>query len=214
MYQEERCRAVIKKWLENKARSHMIIAKDLKMPQRSVDIIIARYSETLTTTRKSGTGSNNKKPNQDMAKKILDTIKNNRSLSLNNIAKLSGTCKQTVMRTKLRHGFKSYKKTKVPKVSLKQQSTIKTRAKKLWSHIRSNNFELVLDNKTYVKADFLALAGPQYYTKTKAETLPKSETTISIEKFGKKFLIWQAISSSGERSSIYITEDKTINKTI
>lgn len=172
MYQEERCRAVIKKWLENKARSHMIIAKDLKMPQSSVDIIIARYSETLTTTRKSGTGSNNKKPNQDMAKKILDTIKNNRSLSLNNIAKLSGTCKQTVMRTKLRHGFKSYKKTKVPKVSLKQQSTIKTRAKKLWSHIRSNNFKLVLDNKTYVKLIFWLFLDPSITPKLKQKLFP------------------------------------------
>lgn len=71
---------------------------------------------------------------------------------------------------------------------------------------------MVLDDKTYVKADFTTLPGPQYYTKFVGETLPESATTIGFKKFGKKYLVWQAISSSGLQSDIFVTEGEMINK--
>ena len=37
------------------------------------------------------------------------------------------------------------------------------------------------------------LPGAQYFTKTDEETLPESETTFGIDKFGKKFLDWHSI---------------------
>ena len=70
-----------------------------------------------------------------------------------------------------------------------------------------------MDDETYVKMDFKTLPGPQYYTKSVDENLPLVETTVGIEKFGKKILVWQAICQCGLRSRTFLT-NVTINKEI
>ena len=118
-----------------------------------------------------------------------------------------------VQRAKQRAGMKTHKKQKVAKVSPKQRKTIKTRAGKLYDFLGTEKWNLVMDDETYVKADFGMLSGAQYFTKTDEETLPESETTIGMEKFGKKYLIWQAIAQDGSRSQTIVTTE-TINKDI
>ena len=61
--------------------------------------------------------------------------------------------------------------------------------------------------------DFTTLPGPQYYTKYRDEVLPDSETSVKIEKFGAKILVWQAICQCGHRSRTFLTS-ATINKDI
>ena len=55
--------------------------------------------------------------------------------------------------------------------------------------------------------------GAHYFTKTDEETLPESKTTFGIDKFGKKFLVWQSIAQYVSRSQTFVTT-WTINKDI
>jgi hypothetical protein len=210
MNEEERRQLIISKWLENTQRPSHFIAKELKIPRKTIDNVIKRYLETLTTARKAGSGAKAGTRDKKLSKKIVNIIKKNRSMSVRDVAKKCRTTSKTVQRVKRREGLKTYKKKKIPKVSEKQRQTIKTRARRLYDHLRGNSTMLVLDDETYVKADFSTLPGPQWYTKFEGETLPDSETTIAVEKFGRKYLVWQAISSSGARSDIFVTEG-TIN---
>lgn len=180
------------------------------MGRKTVDNVLNRYSETLSTSRKPGSGRKKGTHDKKLEKKIITAIEKKRSMSVRDIAKKCGTSPFQVQKTKKRNNLKTYKKQKIPKVTEKQRAVIKIRAKALCAHLRANPVMLVLDDETYVKADFATLAGPQYYTKTDGEVLPDAETSIAVEKFGKKYLVWQAISSSGDRSATFVTEG-TIN---
>ena len=63
-----------------------------------------------------------------------------------------------------------------------------------------------MDDETYVKMDFKTLPGPQFFTKSQSQILPDELTQRSVEKFGPKILVLQAICSCGERSRIFITK--------
>ena len=62
-----------------------------------------------------------------------------------------------------------------------------------------------MDDETYVKMDFKTLKGPQYVTKLVDENFLLDETTVGIEKFVKKILVWQAICQCGLRSRKFLT---------
>jgi hypothetical protein len=47
---------VISKWLENPDRSEALIAKELKMPRRSVNLILRNYFSTFSVDIKPGRG--------------------------------------------------------------------------------------------------------------------------------------------------------------
>ena len=98
-----------------------------------------------------------------------------------------------VQRAKQRAGMKTHKKQKVAKVSPKQRKTIKTRARKLYEFLGTEKWNLVMDDETYVKADFAMFPGTQYFAKTDEESLLESETTIGMEKFGKKISLLAVI---------------------
>ena len=210
MNEEERRQVIISKWLENPQRANHFIAKELKFPRSTVDLVLNRYFETLTTSRKPGTGRKVGSHDEKLGKKVVAAIKAKRCMSVRDVGKKCRTTPKLVQKTKQRKGMKTHKKQKIPKVSEKQRKTIKTRARKLYDHLRANSVMLVLDDETYVKADFSTLPGSQFYTKFEGETLPDHETSIAVEKFGKKYLVWQAISGSGERSAIFVTEG-TVN---
>lgn len=195
---------VIDKWRQNTSRSQHLIAKELKMPRSTVNSIIKRFNDSLTTARKKKESNfeGPYKPNLDS--KIIQTIKANRSMSIRDIGKKHKTSKSMVERGKKRNGLKTYKKQKIPKVSEKQAGVIKTRARKLYDHLRAGNHHLILDDETYIKADFSTIAGAQYYNKFEGETLPQHQTTIGQEKYGSKFMIWQAICECGMRSQAYV----------
>ncbi|XP_039967471.1 uncharacterized protein LOC120779338 [Bactrocera tryoni] len=54
--------------------------------------------------------------------------------------------------------------------------------------------------------DSRTLPGPQFYTKQKDGTVDQSLSTIEIEKFGEKILIWQAICSCGLKTTPFFTK--------
>jgi hypothetical protein len=197
---------IIDKWLQNPSLSHKSIAKEFKMKRYSVSRIIKRFFELQTVERKKKENSFKGARNSNLDSTIVRTIKANRSMSVRDVGKKCRTSSTMVQRGKSRAGLKTYKKQKIPKVTEKQKSVIKTRSRKLSEYSNRENVHFVLDDETYIKADFNTLPGPQYYTKSKGETLPEHQTTIGQEKFGPKFLIWQAICECGLRSQAYVVQ--------
>ena len=143
--------------------------------------------------------------------KVLEYIKLHRSESTRDLAKRFKTSIGMIQRIKTRHFLKTYKKRKVPKKSVEQQSRAKTRARKLYNRILDNWGKYILmDDETYVKQDAKTLPGPQFYTKSVEEDVDDADCTVALEKFGQKVLVWQAICTCGLRSSIFFTKG-TIN---
>lgn len=210
MNQLEHRKLVIDKWNKKLHRLIHFIAKDLKMERSTVDCVLERYFKTLSISRKHKTPTKTGPRDKNLEKKIVEVITKNRGMSLRDIAKKCGTTHNMIQICKRRNGMKTHKKSKIPKVSEKQNKVIKTRARKLYDFLGKKNCCIVMDDETYVKADFQARPGPQYYTAFEGEILPDSETSIGFEKFGSKYLVWQGICQWGEKSTSYITTG-TIN---
>ena len=60
--------------------------------------------------------------------------------------------------------------------------------------------------KTFLKIDYRAQTGTRYYSARKNTPL-EDRLIIKKEKFGKMALIWQVISTSGQRSRTFITNE-------
>lgn len=130
------------------------------------------------------------------------------------VAKKVGTSKSNVLRAKERLNLRTYKKQKQPKRSPKQEASIRPRVRKLYNTILAGNLNcIIMDDETYVKLDYKSLPGPQYYTVREGQVLNQSETSIEVEKFGKKAMVWQAICSCGKISKPFITTASMFTKT-
>lgn len=210
MNEFERRKKIIDKWNENPNKPVHFIAKELKIAKSTVKDVLGRYFETLSISRNKNPTTKSGPRDKNLEDKIVKIIKENRSMSTRDVAKKCGTNIAMVQRCKERNGLKTRKKSKVPKVSAKQQKVIKTRSRKLYQLLGNKKCCIVMDDETYVKADFRTLPGPQFFTTFEGETLPDSETTIGVEKFGSKYLVWQAICQCGKKSSSFVTTG-TIN---
>lgn len=69
MNQRERRQLIIAKWLENTQRPNHFIARDLKMPRRTVDDVLKRYFETLSTAQRPRTKERTGPRNSTLEKK-------------------------------------------------------------------------------------------------------------------------------------------------
>lgn len=210
MNELEHRKKIIDKWLENPQRPYHLMAKELKTTPTTVKSVLDRYFETLSISRKRKSGGKQGAHNKKLDQVVITTIMENRSMSVRDVAKKCQTSKSMVQRVKQRTCLRTRKKQKIPKVTEKQRKVIKTRARKLYDSMGKKNACLVMDDETYVKADFSTLPGPQYYTLFEGELLPDSVTSIGIEKFGAKYLVWQAICQCGSRSTAFVTTG-TIN---
>ena len=70
-----------------------------------------------------------------------------------------------------------------------------------------------MDDKTYVPADPDQVPCKEFYSSIPGVELDKSQTVKAVVKFGKKYLVWQAISANGLVSNPYIQEG-TMNSEI
>lgn len=197
-----------------KGISYRKIAKQLKTSHQSVSAVIKKYGEELTFHDLPRSGRKIGSFNKTTDNKVRKLIDSKRSLSIRDIAKKCGISHTNVQEIKLRHNLKTYKKRRIAKRSQKQQAVAKTRARKLYEQILVN-FEgcILMDDETYVKLDGATLPGPQFYTKKVGETVDDSISSIPIEKFGEKVLVWQGICSCGKRTSSFFTKG-TVNSEI
>ena len=191
--------------------SYRQVAKRYKVSDKSVKNIVERYGEhyTLSDMPKSGRKKGARDPK--LEEKLVQLINKNPTMSLRDLAVKGKTTVGMIQRVKRRNNLKTYKKQKVPKKTEKQIQAGKIRVRKLYRRLNKEKIQcVIMDDETYVKFDFSTLPGPQYYTKRKDEDVDDSLSTIKVEKFGEKALIWQAICSCGLKSKIFVTKG-TIN---
>lgn len=87
MNERERREQIVAKWMENTQRPNHFIARDLKIPRRTVDTVLKRYVETLSTAQKPRTVEHGGARDPGLDRKIIKTICKNRSMSERDIAK-------------------------------------------------------------------------------------------------------------------------------
>lgn len=142
---------------------------------------------------------------------MFSSTKKKKSISNREVAKKTKTSQSTVQRVKKHNHLRTYKKQKRPKRSEEQAARAKTRSGRLYKILVENpNRCILMDDETYIKMDTRVLPGPQFYTKMIGETLPDAETSLGLEKFGEKVLVWQAICSCGLKSWTLFTKG-TVN---
>lgn len=197
---------VVHKYNENPTMSVSEIARKLKMSKSTVYGIIKRYNKTLTVDRAPGSGRKAGPADKDLHRKLVRSIKQNPGLSNVDRAKKFGTTERTVRKTIKRCNLKTYHAIKSPNRTDKQNLTAKRRARLLYDNVLTK-FEgcLIMDDETYVKADFKQLPGQKFYVASMRGNVPSKYKFVCQDKYAKKYMVWQAICSCGRKSRAFVT---------
>ena len=67
-----------------------------------------------------------------------------------------------------------------------------------------------MDDEAYVKEDFRQLPGHNYYSKKIGSNIDNKYASLYVDKFGKKYMVCQAICTCGLRTPTYVT-NQTLN---
>jgi transposase len=184
--QEEQRVKILLAQQENPTFSHAKLAKLLDVAKSTVTNVLKVFGERLSTARKPGSGSNR---NRDMAattKKVAAKYKRNPNLSIRDAAGKLNVSHTTVQRAKKRAGLSTFKKVKVANRDYKQNMSAKQRSRKLYLNLLTKFDCVVMDDETYVKADFKQLPGQEFYTASGKGMLAEIFKTIKLSKFPKK----------------------------
>ena len=120
---------------------------------------------------------------------------------------------KTVRKMKTNAGLKTYKVQKVPDRNAQQNQKVKYRARTLEKEFFPKHDCCVIDDETYVLADFSQLPGQDFYVADSRGNFSEEFRTKKQSKFPKKFLVWQAICSCGIKSDFFVASG-TINTQI
>lgn len=118
-----------------------------------------------------------------------------------------------VQKAKRRAGLNSFKAQTAPDRNANQNISAKTRSRRLYDSLLTKFDCVVMDDETYCKADFKQIPGHEFYTSTNRHDVPAQFKKKMRSKFPKKYLIWQAICSCGQKSRIFVTSG-TMNSSI
>lgn len=64
-----------------------------------------------------------------------------------------------------------------------------------------------MDDETYIKANFKQIPGQKFYVSTFHGNVPCKYKHILVDKYAKKYLIWQGICSWGLKTDVFVTCD-------
>lgn len=214
MDSEEKVREkIITIFLKNPSRTYKSIANEIKVSRQTVSRVIKVYNERRSIKRKAGSGAKKGITDPQLASKIVSLLNKNPNLS-NRKAALKANCSDFFVRKVKRYeGLKSYKVQKVPDRNSKKNLDAKSRAKELLRNFINKYECCIMDDETYVLADFSQLPGRSYYVADGRGNVDDQFKFQKKTKFPKKYLVWQAICTCGERSSKFITTG-TINTDI
>ena len=169
--------------------------------QRALYNIIKRYGEKGSAVFEPKSGRRVTVSTPQNIRKVKRYL-NNKRTSLPFVAKKVGMSVKTVFRIKNEIGLKTKKCRNVPKYTTGQAKRAKTNCRKVYR--TSIGKVLILDDETYVKRDPKAKYGQQYYHTTDDTNVPNAVKFTPQEKFGSKFLVWQAIDEFGNVSEPYV----------
>ena len=202
--QDETHDKVLHFYMQNRSMSQRSIAKTLSLPQSTVNRIILRFSKTGETKRKSGS-SGSRKADPKLVLKVKRALTANPQLSLNDLCRKFSTTKSKIRTAKSKLQLKSYKVQKAPHRNDKQNATAKSRALKLYNEVLARSEGCIMqDDESNFKADFNQMNGHQFYSKRVGGSINNKFRYKYVDKFAKKFMMWQAICSCGLKSPSYV----------
>lgn len=201
----EKREIIIKNFNEHPTFTYGKIAKIAKVNRKTVSKVIKNYKIRLNVLRKSGSGRPEGFRSPKKIRKAISTLKAKPNVSNRQLSAKIGYSESMVRKIKKKSGLRTYKVQTVPDRNATQNVNAKNRAKLLKRNFFKANSCCVMDDETYVLCDFSQLPGQEYYTATSRGDVEEEFRTKRKSKFPKKFLIWQAICSCGERSKFFIT---------
>jgi len=185
------------------------------IPRRTIANVLARLKLTGTYITKSPTGRPMKKSNFECTNKIKLMLKKNPSISNRKCAakvKIPTTTYRRIVSKKL--GLKTFKKIKAPKYINNQKQRAKKGCSKIYRNISGNNDTvLIMDDETYVCQDPMQNKMQRYYKAQSKNQVENDHNIQPVQKFPKKYMIWQAVDENGNFSDSFIFEG-TINSEI
>lgn len=196
---------------ENPTWSGSKIAKSLKLAKSTVCRVLKRFREQHTVDRKDHSKRRSGTKDRKLHSKVLRTIRANPGQSDYDIAKKFNASQSTVRRIRLREGIRSFRASKQPNRTLKQNLVAKRCARKLYNEVLTKFGGCILmDDETYVKMDFGQLPGQKFYKATGRGDVPSKFKFVFADKFARKLMIWQGICSCGQKTQVFVT-NKTMN---
>lgn len=196
---------IIKYFQLNPTWSYKKLAKHTKVCRQTVSNVIKQYRENLSVDRKPGSGRRNGPHDVSKAKKIERIFKRAPNTSGRKAARLAQCSDYLVRKVKANAGLKTYKAQKVPDRNAAKNLEAKNRARKLKSSFIKKYSCCIMDDETYVLADFSQLPGQKFYVADARGNVEEKFRTQKQTKFPRKFLVWQAICSCGKRSQSFVT---------
>ena len=118
-----------------------------------------------------------------------------------------------VQKVRKKAGIRSFRVNAAPHRTDKQHDVAKTRARKLYDNFLHNYNCVIMDDETYVKADFKQIRGREFYSATKRGDVAEKFKNKKLDKYPKKFLVWQAICQCGLKCTPFVATG-TINQDI
>lgn len=196
---------IIKNYQRNPNWSYKKLAKELKVCRQTVSNVLKQFQMNLTIERKPGSGRKQGPHDIGKAKKIERIFKRCPNTSGRKAARLVQCSDFLVRKVKANAGLKTYKVQKVPDRNAAKNVDAKSRARKLKSNFIQKYSCCIMDDETYVLADFRQLPGQNFYVADARGNVEEQFRTQKQTKFPKKFLVWQAICSCGKRSKSFVT---------
>ena len=135
------------KYLQNPNSSYNLISKLLQIHPYTISRVIQHFSQTKLIKHKSGGGRKEGFKDIKLVRKLVNSFKNNPSLSLRERAKIYGFSHSFVAKVRNKHGFHYFKAQKVANRSETQQKRARTRGRKLYDNFISKNFCIIEDNE-------------------------------------------------------------------
>ena len=184
--EQERHKIVLRTYLENPDLSHRAIGRKLEIVQSTVSRVLNRYNERLTVDREKKSGQNGSPCSEKDHKRVVQAFKRNPNSSVRDVAKKLQLSKTFVQDAKKREGLHTYKVQKAPNRNERQNTVGKSRARKLYTQMLTKPHCLIMDDETYVKADFRQLPGLLFFTAHHKFDVPEDVRKQKMSKFEEK----------------------------
>lgn len=167
----------------------------------------------MTFDHGKGAGRKPGRENKMTEGKVKRMITANPYVSNRDLTKKIGMSQSYVQNAKKRAGLHTYKVQNFPNHNERQQSTAKTRARKLYEKMLTKYGCCVMDDETYIKADFKQIPELEFFTSNRKFDVDDKFRKEKMSKFTSKSLVREAVCSCGLRSEPFVIKG-TVNDEI
>lgn len=198
---------IIDIFLKNPLISYAALGREAKVSRATARNVVLKFQQDHTVVQKKGAGRKSGSGNKCNERKVLSSLKAHPCLSVRDLSRKHGIPKSTVQNIKSKLNLRTFKVQIGPRRDEQQDKRARTRARKLHDKML-NGFKgcILMDDETYVKADFQQLRGQRFYSAFSRGAVKKQFMYQGLSKFAKKHLIWQAICTCGKSSKPYVAK--------